>query len=347
MRMARSLRSAASLAAAALMVAAAAGCAAQAAPLDPSPSVDPTASITSADAPSASAIASDPATAATSTVDPSALPRALSYGMLRWTLIGAAITSENPKTYVAGVKGAPTATTSLIADFEIRNDDVHVTFVTSTARLVAVLPDGTVVPGKDVARRGVPPMSSVNGRYALPVPVGTAFDGLVLRFEDPGREPSVDLPLTGPAPGVEANAVLDAHLAAELAIPGIDMTWTVDQLLVGRDWPLPIGFKGGTLVPGARATKDHRWIGIVARVDVGRCDCRGGILDQAGSARLLVDGLPYTAAAAESSQAILNASTFSDVLLVFEVPWPASEAVLQVGPLDEPAMQATLALDLE
>jgi hypothetical protein len=349
--MAHRLRSAGSLAAAVLVavltVALAAGCAAQAAPLDPPRSVDPTASVTPADAASASTVASDPATAATSRLDPSALPRALSYGMLRWTLTGTAITNESPNTYVAGVEGVPTATTSLIADFEIRNDDVHVTFVTSTARLVAVLADGSVVPGKDVARRSVPPTSSVDGRYAFTVPVGTAFDGLVLRFEDPGREPSVDLPLTGPAPEVEANVVLDAQYAAELAIPGVDMTWTVEQLLVGRDWPLPIGFKGGTLVPGARATKDHRWIGVVARVDVGRCDCRGGVLDQAGSARLLVDGLPYTVAAAESSQAILNASTFSNVQLVFEVPWPPSEAVLQVGALDEPAMQATFALDLE
>jgi hypothetical protein len=132
-----------------------------------------------------------------------------------------------------------------------------------------------------------------------------------------------------------------------LGLPGIEMRWTVDSMITGRDWPLPIGFKGGTRVAGARAEAGHRWVGIVARVDVERCDCKGGVFDQAGSARLLVDGSPYTASGSESSKAIMNASTFSDVQLVFDIPADASEAVLQIGPLEKPEQQATLNLDLD
>jgi hypothetical protein len=269
--------------------------------------------------------------------------------MLVWTVTGAAITNEDPVTYVPGVYGRPTAKTSLVADLEIRNDDVHVTFVASTARLVVELPDGTVVPGKDLGRRSVPPSSTVAGRYAFPLAAGPDFDGLVLRFEDPGREPSFDLPLTGPAPELERNDATDVDLAADLAIPGIDMTWSIERVIVGKDWPLPVGHKGGTLVPGARAETGHRFVGVVARVDVGRCDCPGGVLDQTGSARLLVDGRPYTAAAAASSKAILNPQTFSEVLLVFHVPVESTptEAVLQVGPLDDADQQATFRLELD
>ena len=117
-----------------------------------------------------------------------------------------------------------------------------------------------------------------------------------------------------------------------IGLPGIDMQWTLDSTITGRDWPLPVGFKGGTRVSGARAELGHQWVGIVARVDVDRCDCKGGVLDQSGSARLLVDGTPFSASAGDSSNSIVNTSTFSDVMLVFDIPADASNAVLQIGP---------------
>ena len=148
----------------------------------------------------------------------------------------------------------------------------------------------------------------------------------MLRFEDPGREPSLDLPLGGAAPEVEADSATEIDETMAVGIPGIEMQWTIDTLLTGRDWPLPIGFKGGTRVAGARAETGHQWVGIVARVDVDECDCKGGVLDQARSARLIVDGTPFTAAADESSKPIMTTSTFSDVMLVFDIPAEASDA---------------------
>ena len=62
-----------------------------------------------------------------------------------------------------------------------------------------------VVPGDDLGRPGAAPESTVESRYAFEVPAGTAFEDVVLRFEDPVREPSVDLPLSGAAPAVEAD----------------------------------------------------------------------------------------------------------------------------------------------
>src|SRR5690606_17486741 len=115
---------------------------------------------------------------------------------------------------------------------------------------------------------------------------------VVLAFQDPGRESSFDLPLTGPTPEMEANRTADLDAAMDLAIPGVEMRWTIASVIAGRDWPLPVGFKGGALVPSARAADDRQWVGVAARVDVGRCDCRGGILDQIASARLIVDELP-------------------------------------------------------
>ena len=259
----------------------------------------------------------------------------------------AAITNENPATYEPGIAGPPTPKTSLIVDFEIRNDSPHVGFVTTTSRLVAQLADGTVVEGKDLERPSAAPESTVESRYAFEVPAETAFDGLVLRFEDPGREPSLDLPLSGAAPEVETDQATEIDETIAVGIPGIEMQWTIDTLITGRDWPLPIGFKGGTRVAGARAETGHHWVGIVARVDVDQCDCKGGVLDQAGSARLIVDGAPFTAAADESSKPIMTTSTFSDVMLVFDIPADASDAVLQVGPLEEPDQQATLNLGLD
>jgi hypothetical protein len=295
-----------------------------------------------------------PASAAPSTQVPAVtvlpaaaiLPRSMSYAMLDWTVTDAVITNQDPASYVVGMPGPPTATTSLIVDFDIRNDDVHVSFASTTVRLEVALPDGTVVRGTELIRSSAPPVSSVEGRYAFEVPAGTAFEGLRLRIEDPGRVPSADLPLSGPAPEAEVDASIEVHVEKRIPIAGIDMRWTVDRVLVGNDWPLPIGFTGGTLVAGARAEIGFRWFGIVARVDVGRCACKGGVLDQTGSARLLVDGLPYAAAAAESSSLILNTSTYSDVMLVFAIPSAAQSVTLQVGPLEKPGQQATLALDL-
>lgn len=275
------------------------------------------------------------------------LPRATSYGTLDWTVTDAVITNQNPKTYVAGTEGKPTADTSLIVDFEIRNDDPHLHFLTTTSRLVAALPDGSVVPGVDLERQGAPPSSTVEGRYAFEVPAETSFDDVVLRFEDPGREPSADLPLGGPAPAPEENATKRVNESMAIGLPGIEMQWTVGEQIAGRDWPLPIGFKGGLRVASARAELGHRWVGLVARVDVDRCECKGGVLDQAGSARLIVDGSPFTASAGESSKAIMQTSTFSDVQLVFDVPAGATKAVLQIGPLEKPEQQSTMDLDLD
>jgi hypothetical protein len=279
--------------------------------------------------------------------DTGVLPRTLSYGSLRWTVTDAVITNQDPKRYVAGTPAPPIDKTSLIVDFEIRNDSPHVFFVTTTSRLVVELPGGTEVQGKDLEGPSAAPESTVESRYAFEVPAPTAFDDIVLRFADPDREPSVDLPLSGSAPAVEADATAKVDRAVSIGLPGIDMQWTIDSVITGRDWPLPVGFKGGTRVAGARAERDHRWVGIVARVDVDRCDCKGGVLDQAGSTRLLVDGTPFTASAAESSKAIMNASTFSDVMLVFDIPTGASGAALQVGPLEQPEQQARIPLALE
>lgn len=275
------------------------------------------------------------------------LPRSLAYGMLTWTVVHAAITAEDPRTYTAGVTGPPTARTSLVLDLTIRNDNTLVTVITSQARFTVTLADGTVVPGTDLGRTAIPPVSQADGRYAFEVPAGTGFDGLVVGIGDPGREPSFELPLQGPPPEIETVATFDGDVEMDVPLPGIDMAWTIDQVLVGRDWPLPVGHKGGTLPSGARAPAGHRWLGIVARVDVGRCACKGGVLDQAGSARLFLDDLPYTAVAAHSSKAILNASTFSDVMLVFDLPTPATEPILQVGPLDDRDQQARARLDID
>ena len=309
-----------------------------------SPSPSPSAAATEE---AAATEASKEPTATVSVPEAGVLPRAMTYGTLDWTVTDAAITNQNPKTYVAGSEGKPTDKTSLIVDFEIRNDDPHLHFVTTTSRLVAELSDGSVVPGVDLERPGAPPSSTVEGRYAFDVPAETSFDDVVLRFEDPGREPSLDLPLGGTAPEPEENGTTNVDESMAIGLPGIEMRWTVDDLITGRDWPLPIGFKGGTRVASARAELGHRWVGLVARVDVDHCDCKGGVLDQARSARLIVDGSPFTASADESSKPIMQTSTFSDVQLVFDIPAEATEGVLQIGPLEKPEQQATMTLDLD
>jgi hypothetical protein len=287
-----------------------------------------------------------PAQAAIEVPEAGILPRTMSYGMLAWTVVDAAITDQDPRSYVVGTAGTAVATPSLIVDFQVANADPHVGFLSTAARLIAVLGDGTSVDGKLVAGASLPPASTAATRYGFAVPAGTSFDGLLLRFVDPGKEPSVDLPLSGPAPDVERDRSIAPKLASNLAIPGVHMRWSIRTILVGRDWPLPIGFKGGTLVPGPRARTGHLWVGIVARVDVTRCDCKGGVYDQSQTARLLVGGLPYSAEATLSSRPIMVAQTFADVMLVFDVPSPPATAVLQVGPLEKPAQQTTFTIPL-
>ena len=51
--------------------------------------------------------------------------------------------------------------------------------------------------------------------------------------------------------------------------------------------------------------------------------------------------------AAHSSRPILNASTFSDVMLVFDVPAPSTAPTLQVGPLDDREQQTRARLDID
>lgn len=316
------------------------------------PSASPASSASAAplpsDAPSAPIDEPTPSPVA-SVVPPAAgvLPRSLAYGVLLWTVRDAAITNQDPKRYVAGQPGAPTAKTSLILDLDIRNDNVVVGIVSSGARLVLTSPDGLDVPGTNVLRSSVPPVSSVDGRFVFEVPEGTGFDGLVVTFADPGREPSIGLPLSGPAPAMQRNTTVDLGKAMRPRLPKVDMTWTIGSLIIGYDWPLPVGFKGGSQVAGTRAEAGHRWLGIVARVRVGACGCKGGVLDQAGSARLFVDGVPITASAGLSSNSIMNTDTISDVMLVFAVPATATTATLRVGPLDTPSEQASMELDLD
>ena len=315
--------------------------------LEPSPTPAATGAPAATAAPAATpAPTAMPAEATIEVPEAGVLPRTMSYGMLAWTVVDAAITNQDPRSYVAGTAGPPVATSSLIVDFQVANADPHVGFLSTVARLVAVLGDGTSIDGRLVAGASLPPASTAATRYGFAVPDGTSFDGLLLRFADPGKEPSVDLPLSGPAPDVEQDLSITPRLASSLAIPGVHMRWSIQTVLVGRDWPLPIGFKGGTLVPGPRATSDHRWVGIVARVDVTRCDCKGGVYDQSQTARLLVGGLPYSAAGALSSLPIMGPQTFADVMLVFDIPSPPATATLQVGPLEKPGQQTTFTIRL-
>ena len=43
----------------------------------------------------------------------------------------------------------------------------------------------------------------------------------------------------------------------------------------------------------------------------------------------------------------MQASTFSDVMLVFDISAEATAATLQIGPLEEPEHQATIDLGLD
>ncbi len=274
------------------------------------------------------------------------LPRSLAYGILLWTVRDAAITNQDPERYAPDVPARPAAKTWLILDLDERNDNVVVGVVQDQVRFQVTLPDGSVVAGVNIGRENVPPVSSAEGRYAFEVPAGTGFDGLVFSIADPGREPSLDLSFSGPVRPLESNTSVHLDRTLKLKIPNVAMSWIVLDQITGHDWPLSLGFKGGTLPPATRAETGHRWLGIVARVQVGACSCRGGILDQASSARLLVDGLPIGADASASSNAILSAESISDVLLVFSVPADATTATLQIGPLDKSEQQARFSLDL-
>src|SRR5262245_60103820 len=180
--------------------------------------------------------------------DSDAIPRSLAYGGLVWTVTDAVITNQDPTTYIAGTTSRPTAATSLIVDLEIRNDSPHIAYVTTTSRLVAELADGSIVPGNDLERPSAAPQSTVESRFAFEVPAATVVDDVILRFEDPGREPSFDLRLAGPAPEPETGTTTQVDRSMAIPLPGIEMSWAVDSAVVARDWPLPIGFKGGTRV---------------------------------------------------------------------------------------------------
>jgi hypothetical protein len=259
----------------------------------------------------------------------------------------AVITNQDPKRYAPGVPAQPAVKTWLIVDLDERNDNVVVHIVSDQVRFLLRLQDGSVVTGVNIARESVPPVSSAEGRYAFEVPAGTDFDGLVLSMADPGREPSLELALSGPAQPLQENKSVALNKTIKMPIPNVAMNWTIVDQITGLDWPLSLGFKGGTLPPATRAEEGHRWLGIVARVQVGTCGCKGGIRDQAETARLFVDGLPITATADLSSNAIMNAETVSDVLLVFSVPDDAPTATLQIGALDKQEQQVTFTLDLE
>ena len=151
-----------------------------------------------------------------------------------------------------GEVGRVTAATSAIFDFEITNENVGVSIVTTQSRMQLTLPDGTVVEGRDIAREGIPAASTVQGRYAFEVPEGTEFDGLVLAMADAGREPSFDVPFTGPAPEVETAVVLEPDKSAPIPMPGVEMTWTIETLTLARDWPAPFGFRGGSRLASTR-----------------------------------------------------------------------------------------------
>ncbi|HET9344903.1 MAG TPA: hypothetical protein VFO05_04300 [Candidatus Limnocylindrales bacterium] len=43
----------------------------------------------------------------------------------------------------------------------------------------------------------------------------------------------------------------------------------------------------------------------------------------------------------------MTTSTFSDVMLVFDIPADATAATLQIGPLEEPEQQASIDLALD
>jgi hypothetical protein len=259
----------------------------------------------------------------------------------------AVITNQDPKRYAPGVPARPAVKTWLIVDLDERNDNLVVHVVADNVRFLLELQDGSIVTGVNIARESVPPVSSAEGRYAFEVPAGTDFDGLVLSMADPGREPSLELALSGPAQPLQENKSVALNKTIKMPIPNVAMTWTIVDQITGLDWPLSLGFKGGTLPPATRAEEGHRWLGIVARVQVGTCGCKGGIRDQAETARLFVDGLPITATADLSSNAIMNAETVSDVLLVFSVPDDAPTATLQIGALDKQEQQVTFTLDLE
>ena len=290
---------------------------------------------------------SDEPVASVVTIPAGILPRPLAYGIVQWTVTDAVITNQDPKRYAPGVAAPPAAKTWLIVDLDERNDNVVVHVVADNVRFLLTLPDGSVVTGVNIARESVPPVSSAEGRYAFEVPAGTGFDGLVLSMADPGREPSLELALSGPVQPLQENKTVALNKTLKMPIPNVAMNWTIVDQITGLDWPLALGFKGGTLPPATRAEEGHRWLGIVARVQVGECGCKGGIRDQANNVRLFVDDLPISATANLSSSAIMNAETVSDVLLVFSVPADAPTATLQVGELDKPEQQVKFDLNLD
>jgi hypothetical protein len=321
---------------------------------DPDP--DPTPTPTPVDeAPAATDTATpEPTTEATAeptpvVVDPheDLLPRALTYGVPTWELRDAVITNQDPGSYVASENGRITPQTFLILDFDLINENVHINIATNQARVRLNLADGSTVDGDLQQRGGIPPAARGEARYAFEVPAETTFDGLVVIVADPGLEPSFELPLSGDAPEVEENALTEVELAAAVPLPGIDMTWTISEQWFGRDWPLPFGFRGGATMQATRAETATRWFGIVVQVQVGDCDCRGGVLDQAATVRLLIDGTPLSPESRDSSQELMNAQMQSDVMFVFSIPEGTETAVLQIGTLGDPDEQVEIELQIQ
>ncbi len=322
---------------------------------DPDPT--PTATPTEVDAAPDPTETAEPTPEATETPEPTptvetvfpadgVLPRSVAYGGPVWELTDAVVTSQRPADYVAGEDGRVVEQSYVILDFELRNDSTGIGFPSTQARVQLTLADGSVIDGDDVRTTNLPPASSSEARYAFEVPHGTTFEGLSIVIADPGREPSVELPLSGDAPPVEAPQVTELGEAAVVPLPGIEMTWTLEEQHFGRDWPLPFGFRGGALFVGTRSEVDERWLGLTVEVLVEGCDCRGGTLDQAATVRLFVDDAPISPEARDSSRELMNAQTTSDVMLVFAVPAGTLEAELQIGPLDEPDQQVRVPLVL-
>lgn len=323
---------------------------------DPDPTPTPTATTAPVDEAPAATDTATPQPTSEATAEPTPvvvaphedlLPRALTYGVPTWELRDAVITNQDPGSYVAGEDGRITPQTFLILDFDLINENVHINIATNQARVRLTLADGSTVDGDLQQRGGIPPAARGEARYAFEVPSDTIFDGLVVTVADPGLEPSFDLPLSGDAPEVEENALTEVELVVSVPLPGIEMDWTISEQWFGRDWPLPFGFRGGATMQATRAETGTRWFGLVGQATVGDCDCRGGVLDQAATVRLLVDGTPLSPESRDSSNELMNAQTQSDVMFVFSIPEGTETATLQIGTLDDPDEQVTIELQVQ
>ena len=142
----------------------------------------------------------------------------------------------------------------------------------------------------------------------------------MLRFEDPGREPSFDLPLSGAAPDVEADVTTKIDATKAIGLPGhrdaLDDRLAADRprlavagRLQGRDARVRRPRRDRPPVRRDRRQGRRRPLRLQGRRP------RPGRVGPAARRRLAVHGVGR-----ESSKAIMNASTFSDVMLVFDIP---------------------------